>query len=220
MSPTRRSFDRALENLQREILRMGSLVEEAIFRAVDSLAKKDSFLAKEVIAGDQVIDQLELEIEDECLKLIATQQPMAGDLRRIGMAFKIITDLERMGDYAVDIARVTIRLEGQALIKPLVDIPKMAKLAQEMVRDCLDAYVRSDVELAASLKKKDDEIDYLYNCIFTELLEIMSRDPSTIPQATYLLFVGRYIERIADHATNIGERVIFLVTGCRTDLNE
>lgn len=220
MSPTRRSFDRALENLQREILRMGSLVEEAIFRAVDSLAKKDSLLAKEVIAGDRVIDQLELDIEDECLKLIATQQPMAGDLRRIGMAFKIITDLERMGDHAVDIARVTIRLEGQALIKPLVDIPKMAKLAQEMVRDCLDAYVRSDVELAASLKKKDDEIDYLYNCIFTELLEIMSRDPSTIPQATYLLFVGRYIERIADHATNIGERVIFLVTGRRTDLNE
>lgn len=220
MSTTRRSFDRALENLQREILRMGSLVEEAIFRAVDSLAKKDSLLAKEVIAGDRVIDQLELDIEDECLKLIATQQPMAGDLRRIGMAFKIITDLERMGDHAVDIARVTIRLEGQALIKPLVDIPKMAKLAQEMVRDCLDAYVRSDVELAASLKKKDDEIDYLYNCIFTELLEIMSRDPSTIPQATYLLFVGRYIERIADHATNIGERVIFLVTGRRTDLNE
>ena len=219
MSGTRQSFDKALEDLQQEILRMGSLVEQAVYLAVDSLAQKDSDIARKVLAGDEIIDQMELEIEDVCMKLIATQQPMAKDLRRIGAAFKIITDLERMGDHAEDIAKITLRLEGQPLIKPLVDIPRMARLTQEMVKESLDAYVRSDVKLAKSLMAKDDEIDHIYKEIFDELFEFMAKDPSTIQQATYLLFVGRYIERIADHATNIGERVIYLVTGEWKELN-
>lgn len=220
MSSTRHAFDRALEELQQEILRMGSLVEQAIYNSVQSLASQDVSLAEQVIKGDNVIDQMELEIEDKCLKLIATQQPIAGDLRRISTGFKIITDLERMADNSVDIARVTRRLAGQPLIKPLVDIPRMAALTQQMVKDGLDAYVRGDVDLARSLDKKDDEVDHIYAQVFRELLTYMMEDPKTITQAAYLLFVCRYIERIADHATNIGERVVYLVTGQRPDLND
>ncbi len=220
MISPRHTFDQALEELQQEILRMGSLVEQAIHRSVQSLAIQSLTLADEVIKGDRVIDQMELDIENKCLKLIATQQPIAGDLRKISTGFKIITDLERMADLAVDIARVTKRLAGQPLIKPLVDIPRMAGLCQQMVKDGLDAYVRGDVELAKTLNNKDDEVDHIYSQIFRELLTYMMEDPRTITQATYLLFVGRYIERIADHATNIGERVIYLVTGERPDLND
>jgi len=220
MSSTRHAFDRALEELQQEILRMGSLVEQAIYNSVNSLATQNVGLADEVIKGDKVIDQMELDIEDKCLKLIATQQPIATDLRRISTGFKIITDLERMADHSVDIARITKRLAGQPLIKPLVDIPRMAALAQQMVKDGLDAYVKGDVELARTLNEKDDEVDHIYSQIFRELLTYMMKDPRTISQATYLLFVGRYIERIADHATNIAERVIYLVTGERPDLND
>lgn len=220
MSSTRHAFDRALAELQQEILRMGSLVEQAIYNSVHSLASQDLDLAEQVISGDEIIDKLELEIEDRCLKLIATQQPIAKDLRRISTGYKIITDLERMADHAVDIAKVTRRLGGQPLIKPLVDIPRMAQITQKMVKDGLDAYVRSDVELAKSLCDADDEVDHIYSQIFRELLTYMMEDPRTITQATYLLFVGRYIERIADHATNIGERVVYLVTGEHPDLND
>jgi len=219
VATTRHTFDMALEDLQREILRMGSLVEKAIADAVQSLAKQDIELAKKVVAGDQVIDDLELDIEDKCMKLIATQQPIAKDLRRIGTGFRIITDLERMADHATDIAKVTIRFADQPLIKPLIDIPKMAGLAQNMVRGVLDAYVQGNVILAQETCNADDEIDRLYRLVFDELLEIMQKDTSTIFQATHLLFVARYLERIADHATNIGEGVIYLETGQRKDLN-
>lgn len=217
---TRNAFDRALEELQQEILRMGSLVETAIYNSVKSLASQDLEMAEQVIQGDKIIDHMETDIEDKCLKLIATQQPIAGDLRKISTGFKIITDLERMADHSVDIAKVTRRLAGQPLIKPLVDIPRMAALTQQMVKDGLDAYVRGDVELARTLNEKDDEVDHIYAQVFRELLTYMMEDPRTITQATYLLFVGRYIERIADHATNIGERVVYLVTGERPVLND
>ncbi|MDA8234526.1 MAG: phosphate signaling complex protein PhoU [Clostridia bacterium] len=219
MVTTRHAFDMALEDLQREILRMGSLVEQSIANAVQSLEKQDIQMAKKVVEGDQVIDDLDLEIEDKCMKLIATQQPMAKDLRRIGTGFRIITDLERMADHATDIAKITIRFADQPLIKPLIDIPKMAGLAQKMVRNVLDAYVQGNVELAQEACKADDEVDHLYRLVFEELLEIMQKNTSTIFQATYLLFVARYLERIADHATNIGESVIYLETGQRKDLN-
>ncbi|GAW27799.1 phosphate signaling complex protein PhoU [Carboxydocella sp. ULO1] len=218
-SSVRHNFDQALEELQKEILRMGSMVETAIAKAVESLAKQDVKLAQEVIEGDEAIDELEKIIDDRCMKLIATQQPIAGDLRKIGAGLKIIVDLERIADHAADIAKVTLRLANQPLIKPLIDIPKMAKLAQEEVRGVLDAYVRGDVELAKATCAKDDEIDRLYRLVFDELVEIMQKDPSTITQATYLLFVARYLERIGDHATNIGEGVIYLETGEREDLN-
>ncbi|MDA8235688.1 MAG: phosphate signaling complex protein PhoU, partial [Clostridia bacterium] len=188
-------------------------------KSIQSLAKQDIELANKVVEGDQVIDDLDLEIEDKCMKLIATQQPMAKDLRRIGTGFRIIIDLERMGDHATDIAKVTRRFGNQPLIKPLIDIPKMAGLAQNMVRGVLDAYVRGDINLAQETCKVDDEIDHLYRLVLEELVEIMQKDNTTIFQATHLLFVAKYLERIADHATNIGESVIYLETGLRKDLN-
>ncbi|KKM10584.1 PhoU family transcriptional regulator [Clostridiales bacterium PH28_bin88] len=217
---TRTTFDQALKSLQQDILRMGSLVEEAIARAVESLAKQDEAMAQKVIDGDAIIDELELEIDDTCMKLIATQQPMAKDLRRIATGFKIITDLERIADHAVDIAKIAKRIANQPLIKPLIDIPRMAQLAQKMVKEALDAYVREDVDLAHRMAKDDDQVDSLHNQVFRELLVYMMEDPRTITQATYLLFVSRYLERIADHATNIGEGVIYLVTGERKELND
>ncbi len=220
MSAIRISFDKALEDLQREILRMGSLVETAIDDAVQSLAKQDVKMAKRVIDGDAVINNLEREIEDKCMILIATQQPLAKDLRKISTGVRIVIDLERMADHAADIAKITLRMSNDPLIKPLIDIPKMAKLAQNMVRSVLDSYVNGDTVLAQTACLKDDEIDHLYRLVFDELLEIMQKHPNTIVQGTYLLFVARYLERIADHATNIGEAVIYLETGQRKDLNQ
>lgn len=217
---TRTSFDQSLKALQQDILRMGSLVEVAIAQAVEALAKQDVELAQKVIDGDVLIDELEVQIEALCLKLIATQQPMAKDLRRISAGFKIITDLERMADYAEDIAKVAKKIAHQPLIKPLIDIPRMAQLAQKMVKEALDAYVQENVDLAYRMAKDDDQVDSLHNQVFRELLVYMMEDPKTISQATYLLFVSRYLERIADHATNIGEDVIYLVTGERKELND
>lgn len=214
------SFQRALEELQHDILRMGSLVEQSIYDSVQSLALQDLALAEKVIKGDDLIDNMETEIEDKCVGLLATQQPLATDLRTISAVFKIITDLERMGDHAIDIAKITKRIADQPLIKPLIDIPRMARITQEMVRDGLEAFVKRDVELAKKLCETDDEVDHIYAQIFRELLTYMLEDPRTISQATSLLFVGRYLERIADHATNIGERVIYLVTGERYNLND
>ncbi|MEW6661132.1 MAG: phosphate signaling complex protein PhoU [Bacillota bacterium] len=220
MMVTRTSFDQSLKALQQDILRMGSLVEVAIAQAVEALAKQDVELAQKVIDGDVLIDELEVQIEALCLKLIATQQPMAKDLRRISAGFKIITDLERMADYAEDIAKVAKKIAHQPLIKPLIDIPRMAQLAQKMVKEALDAYVQENVDLAYRMAKDDDQVDSLHNQVFRELLVYMMEDPKTISQATYLLFVSRYLERIADHATNIGEDVIYLVTGERKELND
>ncbi|MBC7341986.1 MAG: phosphate signaling complex protein PhoU [Clostridia bacterium] len=216
----REGFQNSLVELQKDILRMGSLVEEAIARAVEALKKQDMALANSVIESDRVIDDLELEIEDKCMKLIATQQPMAKDLRRISAAFKMVTDLEKMGDHASDIAKATRRIGNQPLIKPLIDIPRMAELSQKMVKDSLDAYVNENPELAYAVAQDDDMVDHLHSQVFRELLTYMMEDPRTINQATYLLFISHYLERIADHATNIGERVIYLVTGERKELND
>lgn len=216
----RNTFDYELAALQQKILSMGNLVENMLDKGVKSLQNKDSDLAREVIALEAVVDSLEKEIEQKCLQLIATQQPLAKDLRRIAAGFKIITDLERMADYCEDIAKVTLRLEGQPLIKPLIDIPHMNVLTQKMVKDALDSYVQENIELAYKMCQDDDLVDHLYAQIIRELLTYMMEDPRTIGQATSLLFVGRYIERIADHATNIGERVIYMITGEIKDLNE
>jgi phosphate transport system protein len=198
---------------------MGSLVEKAIAEAVRSLAERDLELAEKVVTGDDLIDGMELDIENRCLRLLALQQPMASDLRVIGTALKIVTDLERMADHASDIAKVTIRLQGQPLIKPLVDIPRMATIAREMTRQSLDAFVQRDVNMALAMIESDHEVDHLYSQIFRELLTYMMEDPRTIQQATYLLFVGMYLERIADHATNLGEWIIYMVTGEKKELN-
>lgn len=216
---SRQTFHEQLEELEKSLLRMGTLVEEAIHKAVKSLAEKNSELAKEVIRDDDRIDTMELEIEKQCLALLALQQPMAIDLRIIGTALKLITDLERMADHAADIAKITIRLEGQPLIKPLVDIPRMAEIAQSMVHEALAAYVNRDEKRAYAMVAHDDEVDHLYAQIFRELLTYMMEDPRTIQQAMHLVFVAMYLERVADHATNLAEWVIYMVTGERKELN-
>jgi len=219
---TRQAFQKALEDLQQDILRMGSVVEQAIAKAVESLAKLDIKLAEEVVQGDAIVDEMYLKIEGECLKLIATQQPMAKDLRRIAAGFKIIIDLERMGDHAVDIARTAQRIveRGEPLLKPLIDIPRMAELAQDMVKQSLDAYVKEDVALAYQVAQADDLVDKLHNQVFRELLTYLIETPRNITQGIYLILVSLYLERIADHATNIAEEVIYLVTGERKELND
>ncbi len=213
-------FEKKMDSLQQNLHRMGGLVEEAIARAVQALKTQNLDLAKAVIEGDDAVDRLELEIDQKCLELIATQQPMAKDLRRVATLFKMISDLERMADHATDIAKITLRIGHEPLIKPLVDIPRMAQLTQKMVKQALDAYVLEDIELALAVGRDDDEVDHLHGQIFRELLTIMMENPRTITQATNLLFVSRWLERISDHATNIAEKVIFLVTGEIKLLNE
>lgn len=208
-----------LERLQKELLQMGELVEEAIELSVQSLLTQDSELAEQVILRDDEIDTRENQVEDLCLALLATQQPLARDLRSISTILKISTDLERMADHAVDVAKATLRIGTEPLIKPLIDIPRMAKLAQKMVRDSLTAFIRNDCTLAKGLAEDDHQVDHLYNQIFRELLVLMLENPKTIRQATVLLFVGQHLERIADHATNIGEWVIYASTGEKPDLN-
>ena len=213
-------FEKKMNRLQEKLHQMGSLVEESIARSIQALKTQNLELAREVIEGDEQVDRLELEIEEKCLEIIATQQPMARDLRRVATLFKMISDLERMADYATDIAKITLRIGHEPLIKPLMDIPRMAQLTQKMVKQALDAYVREDVDLAFAVGRDDDEVDQLHGQIFRELLMIMMENPRTISQATALLFVSRWLERISDHATNIAEEVVFLVTGDKKRLNE
>jgi phosphate transport system protein len=212
-------FHQSLEMLQTELLQMGKKVENSITQAIQSLVEMDVSLAQKTIVEDDQIDEINLEIENKCLALIALQQPMAKDLRIIGMVLKIVTDLERMADHAVDIAKTTLRLSGETLVKPLIDILRIADLAKNMLHESLIAYVEQNVVCAESLAEKDDEVDQLYSTIFQEIISLMGSDAATNRQVTHLLMVARSLERIADHATNIGEWVIYLVNGKRVDLN-
>ncbi|WP_134702133.1 phosphate signaling complex protein PhoU [Ammoniphilus sp. YIM 78166] len=216
----RHTFSEALEKLHRDLLNMGALVEEAIHLSVKSLATRDLALAEQVIRDDDEIDNLNLSIERDCFRLIALQQPMASDLRRIGTVLKVVTDLERMADNAVTIAKATIRLKEETYVKQLIDIPKMATLAEAMVREALNAYINLDTEKAYQVGRNDDEVDALYKHIHNELLELMKKNPDTVHQATQFLFVAHSLERIADHATNLGEWVIYLVTGKIEEIND
>ncbi|MFA5385813.1 MAG: phosphate signaling complex protein PhoU [Eubacteriales bacterium] len=217
---TRGAFDKALKELQQDILRMASLVEQAVYDSVHSLVKVDVTEASQVIMGDDMIDKLFLEIEEKCIKIIATQQPIARDLRIVITGIKILLNLERMADHAVDIARSTMCLSGQTLtVKPLEYIPQMASLTQRMIKDGLDAYVHSDIEKASAMCALDDDVDFIFAQVFRELINCMMENPEVVMQSTYLLHVCRYLERIADHATNIGEEVIYLVTGEHKELN-
>ncbi|HPT68761.1 MAG TPA: phosphate signaling complex protein PhoU [Syntrophomonas sp.] len=208
-----------LKKLKEEILKMGRLLEEQIYKAVKSLVGKDIELAKEVIARDDIIDAMTLEIENKCLQLIALKQPMACDLRFIGTALRIIVDMERMADHAEDICEITIRLHDQKYIKPLIDIPRMSEIAEEMVRIALKAYVDGDVNLAMSLVEMERQSDNLYEQVYRDLLLYMMQDAHNIPQASDLLLVAGHLERIADHATNLGEMVVYNVEGRRVDIN-
>lgn len=219
MTSTRQSYNHELEALRQEILDMGTRVEQAIGQAVASLSSQDLESAKMVMDGDDYIDYMESDIEDKCMVLIARQQPLARDLRIIGTGLKITTDLERVGDHAFDIAKIALDIGNKPLIKPLVDIPRMSAMAQKMLKDSLVAYINLDITLAEQVCTDDDAVDDLYSQTFRELLTYMLEDPTTIKQATQLLFVARYLERVADHATNIAEWVIYLVTGQRMRKN-
>ncbi|HWI51258.1 MAG TPA: phosphate signaling complex protein PhoU [Symbiobacteriaceae bacterium] len=215
----RESFHDQLQQLQQRIVCMGNLVSEMIDQATLSLARKDSDLARRVITADDEIDTMLIEVQMKSMQLLALQQPMARDLRRIGTGIKIVTDLERIADHATDIAEVTLKLEGEPLIKPLVDIPRMAGLAQEMTRLALAAYVNQDEQMARSMIEMDHQVDAIYRNMFDELLGFMERDPAAVRQATYLLHVAAYLERVADHATNVGEWTIYMLTGELEELN-
>lgn len=217
---TRTGFDCALEELHNDLLRMGSIVEKQIHQCIEALVGQDDTLAEQIIKNDDLVDNLQRDIEDKCIKLIAKEQPLAIDLRTIFTTTKLVTDLERMADYAVDIAKITIRLKNEKYIKQLIDIPKMSDIVNDMIRKALDAYVAGDVEEAYEVCKMDDEIDRLYKDIFTEMLTIMAKNQDNMSQITQLLFVCKYIERVGDHVTNICEGTIYLVTGEQKDLNE
>jgi len=206
-------FDEELGNLKGKILNLGSMVEVAVRDSVCSLVERNSDLAKEVIEKDHLINALEVGIDEECVRLIALRQPMARDLRFITTAMKITTDLERMGDLAVNIAERAIEMNEEPLLKPYVNIPKMAEITQEMVRDALDAFVRGCTKLPYEVIKRDDEVDELTAKNFSELLAFMIRDPKIIPVAVKRTYVAKYLERIADHATNIAEMVIYMCKG-------
>lgn len=216
---TRQAFDQELEELSKKITIMGTMVQDRVGKAIDSLSKQDMELANEVITGDLSINELQAEIEEKSILLIAMQQPFATDLRKIVAGFKITMHLERIGDLAVDIAKVTIRIGNAKLIKPLIDIPRMAKLVNEMIVQGLDAYVQVNAEKAQEMSLIDEEVDHLYGQIFRELLVFMMEDPKTLNQATYLIFVARFLERMGDYCTNIGEDTVYIATGKRTDLN-
>ncbi|MEA4847583.1 MAG: phosphate signaling complex protein PhoU [Clostridiaceae bacterium] len=217
---TRNYFDQELQDLQLSLLKMSSMVEEILANSIKALKTQDVELAQKVIDDDAEIDDMEFVVEDKCIKLIALQSPLARDLRLITTALKIITDLERIADYAVDIAKITLKLQHEKYIKKLIDIPRMAEIAIDMVKGAIDAYVNLDTEHACEAAKLDDELDGLYNQTFRELLLMMMEDPKTIKQATHFLLICRYLERIGDHVTNICERIIHTVTSEHVNLND
>jgi phosphate transport system protein len=206
-------FDEELIRLNGLVLQMGSLVEQAIKNSVQALVERDNELAKSVIDGDHQINTLDVEIDEESIRLIALRQPKAGDLRLVTMAMKITTDLERMGDLAVNIAQRAIELNKEPVLKEYIDIPRMREIAQGMTRDALDAFVKRDMRLAKDVIMRDDEIDDLKHKILSELLFMMTENSSIICRAMRITFVAQYLERIADHATNIAEMVLYLIEG-------
>jgi phosphate transport system protein len=219
LTKNRSGFHRELERLQDEVLVLGSMVEKAVTRSVDALRARDTASARALRAEDVLINRKRFEIEEAALLQIATQQPMASDLRRLAAILHIVTDLERMGDYAAGIAQICVEIGDEPHIKPLIDIPRMAEKAVSMLRRSLDAFVERDVAAAEAIAAEDDEVDALYQQVYRELLTIMLANPRTIDQATHLLWVAHNLERVADRVQNICERVIFVVTGRMHELS-
>jgi phosphate transport system protein len=213
MVKVERALDEELTTLKERLLEMASRAEEQIGLAVRSLKDRQETMACEVLDKEEAINRLDIEVDELAMRMLALRQPMAADLRFITAAMKISSDLERIGDLAVNIAERTLELLKQPQLKPLIDIPRMAEMAQRMVRDALNAFVNRDADLARDVCLRDDEVDQLNDQIFRELLTYMMEDASTIARAVDLILVGRHLERIADHATNIGEDVIYMVLG-------
>ena len=209
----RTTFTKGLKEIQDDVLIMGSMVEKAIRRSVDALKKRDRELAQQVIEDDLKINAKRFEIEEKCIQLIATQQPMARDLRTIIGVLNVITDLERIGDYAEGIANITLMLGDEPPLKPLIDIPRMAEKTIEMLRMSLDAFINHDDELARRIVAEDDKVDSLHKQVFNDLQAFMTKDPKTVTRATRLMWVAHNLERSADRVTNICERIVFVVTG-------
>ena len=216
----RQTFDEQLRALQEDVVRMGSLAAEAVRTAVQELVERKPGLSDRVMEIENQIDALNLDIEDRAVQLLALQQPMARDLRTIIAVLRMISDIERLGDYSVDISRQARALAAQPLFKPLVDIPRMALLVQKMLHDTLEGFVHRDLDLAMRAVKQDDEVDHAYHSLHDELAQFVSGDPSLTSQAFSLLLIGTYLERMADHVTNIGERIWYMETGGMKELHE
>jgi len=215
----RQFFERDLQRLQDDILLLGSMVEDAIMESVKVLKKRDFDGSRRVIEADERINTKRFTIEDEILRLIATQQPMAGDMRNLAAALEIVTELERIGDYAKGIANINLMIGESPLVKPLVDIPRMAEKSCDMLHRALDAFVRRDIEMARIIPEEDDEVDELYNQVYHELITMITKNPEIIDQATHLLWVAHNLERTADRVVNICERTVFMVTGSMEEVS-
>jgi phosphate transport system protein len=209
----RATFDQELQDLRDNLLRLGSMVDTAISHSIQALKERDRDLARQIINDDEEINDLRFKIEEDCVSIIARQQPAARDLRLIVAAMNIVLDLERMGDHAAGIATIVLRMGDEPLLKPLIDLPRMAQISQDMLRQSLDALISGDPDEARAITQIDDEVDQLYNQIFRELISYMIEDPRTVTRAMYLLFCAHNVERIADRVTNICERVVFVSTG-------
>lgn len=215
----RSTLDQETQAINDDLLRMHRLVDQAIARSLDCLKRRDQALAQQVIDDDEEINRMRFKIEEACLALIATQQPTASDLRAVIAAMHMVVEIERMGDHATGIAKTVIMMGDEPLLKPLIDIPRMAELGRDMLRESLEAYAARDAAKARRIAERDDEMDALYKAIFDELVEIMSRTPDSASRATYLLWCAHNLERIGDRVTNIAERVVFVTTGDMKELN-
>jgi phosphate transport system protein len=214
----RKTFENELQEVRDEILVLGSMVEQAILGTVEALKKRDSEASRKILISDGEINKKRFEIENQLMILIATQQPMAHDLRLLASSMEIISELERMGDYAKGIANINLRMGDQPLLKPLIDVPRMAQKGVDMLHRSLTAFVEEDVEVAKTIPMEDDEVDALYNQVYRELMIFVIADPKSVERANWLLWVAHNLERVADRVTNICERTIFIATGELTEI--
>jgi phosphate transport system protein len=215
----RETFDRQLQGLLDEVLVLGSMVEQAILGSVDALKRRDMEESRRIYISDRQINIKRYEIEHNCLTVIATQQPMARDLRLLAAILEIITELERIGDYAKGIAHISLMIGKDPLVKPLIDVPRMAEIGADMLHRSLTAFTQRDAQAAREIAQEDDKVDVLYNKVYRDLLDIMIADPKTIDRATVLIWVAHNLERVSDRVTNICERIIFVVTGLIVELD-
>jgi len=216
---TRESFHKYIKDLEKDVMDMGGMVTTAISRSIESLKSLDADAANRIISDDALINKKRWDIEEKCINLIATQQPVASDLREIIAVLSIVTELERMGDYAEGIGKIVLMHGREPLVKPLIDIPQMAEKTVAMLKKSLDAFLKRDAQAAQTICSEDDEVDLLYEQVYRELLTCMIENPATITRATYLIWAAHNLERIADRVTNICERIVFLVTGTITEVN-
>ena len=209
----RSRFDKKLSNVTKKVIDMGKIIESTLIEVVYALKNKDLEIANKIILADDIIDAMEIDIESDCVNIIATQYPIASDLRRIITILRIVSDLERIADLCVNISKIIISNEDSDFMKPLIDLPKMQKLCSVMIKGAIESFITEDQNLALSIIKMDDKVDDLYEKIYQELLGMLSVNSEIKDQVIMLLLIGRYLERIADHATNVAERVIYMVSG-------